>query len=579
MFFVKYYPDGRIYLHDEMRRMVRDYVWPDIDPDGGRRQQDSKLAVEYFTSQIETLTQEFEQLIEQEGEARQAENVQAEFDAFVAGEVLEQELWALREQLLFHTAFVNPQQGVKLFVKIFDEEIIYDHQRSAREVLLKQMSGYIKLAQKEIFLDELSPAQAYEVDIRKAKYLLDSAQYESARELLEGMLDRTGFRPDQQIDTRIQLANVVIRLGKFYEGIEFFKQAVQISKKNELQEWLAKAENGLGWAYRLTADRESARKHYEIALGLARKLDLKRQQALLYSNLGFIYTYIPDQKNKALSYCKASLALRKELNDKRGMGSSLSTLGCVTFMDGRFDEALSYFQQALDIFEPAQDREWLSTVYSWRGAVYMSNKYTPDLAEKDLLQALKMDVQRDKAMHQSRLGLIYMMQDKLDEAQEAVNECRKLALDLPDVLYQMVSIRDMARLARHKQEYERLEEFERLLGDYLKQWGNPQDRRALGMLYLNFGSLALGQSKFDKAIEYYKSGLKPLAELGRYGSDALEIHTQRLEDIFVNELHLEPAHIRNIGRQLQKFWRENGFDIDHPDVWIHLKKWISWEGA
>jgi len=34
--FVKQLPDGRISLHDEMRRMVNEYVWPQVDPDRER---------------------------------------------------------------------------------------------------------------------------------------------------------------------------------------------------------------------------------------------------------------------------------------------------------------------------------------------------------------------------------------------------------------------------------------------------------------------------------------------------------------------------------------------------------------
>lgn len=34
--FVKQLPDGRISLHDEMRRMINAYVWPEVDPDGYR---------------------------------------------------------------------------------------------------------------------------------------------------------------------------------------------------------------------------------------------------------------------------------------------------------------------------------------------------------------------------------------------------------------------------------------------------------------------------------------------------------------------------------------------------------------
>jgi tetratricopeptide (TPR) repeat protein len=576
--FVKSYPSGQqIYLHDEMRRMIRNYVWSEIDPDGERRQLDSQFAVTYLTSQVETLAQEIKQSAIQEEKADQEDTAQAEFTAFVKRQALEQELWAVREQLLFHTLFINPAEGINLFTEIFDQAT-REYQYSFREILLEQIRGYNRLTKREKYLKPLSPAQIYEADIREAKFLLDSGQYDKAERLLRSLLDREGLQPGQQVDTNIQIANVVLRLGRFDESIRFFQEAVNISKSNKLQNWLVKAENGLGWAYRHTANREKAREHYETALAIARELKLKHEQALLYSNLGFIYAYIPSERQKASSFCKASLRLWEELDDKRGKGRAYSTLGCVTFMEGQLEEALPYFQQALNIFEPVNDREWLSTVYSWRGAVCMSTNEL-DLAEKDLLQSLKMDIKKDRPMNLSRLGLVYLMQGKLKKGQAAVEECRALAVELRDVLYQMVSIRDLARLARQKKQFSQLETLESYLKDYLAEWGVPQDRRAFGMLYLEFGNLALGQGNIDAAISYYKQGLEPLARLGRYGSDSVEVHIRRLEEIFVTELGVQAEQIRSIGAALQSFWQAKGFDLDYPNVAIDLEKWATWEGV
>lgn len=575
--FVKSAPGGQIYLHDEMRRMIREYVWPDIDSEGDRRQLDSQFAVEYLKFQSQILGQKIEQLAAKEKQALQEQKMEVEFETFLERQGLEQALWAVREQLLYHTLFITVNEGVKLFIEIFDQAT-QEYQYSFREVLLEQMRRYIDRAKQEEYLKPLSFEQIYEVDIRRAKFLLDSGQYDHAENELRSLLSRNNLQPGQRIDTRIQIANVALRLGRLHESIGFFAEAVDISRANNLQNWLVKAENGLGWAYRNVANREEARKHYEAALNIARKLNLKHDQALLYNNLGFIYTYIPSEREKASSYCKASLKLSEELKDRRGIGRAYSALGCATFMNGQFDEALTYFQRALNIFEPANDREWLSTVYSWRGSVYLSTNDL-DLAERDLLQSLEMNIKKDRPMNLSRLGLIYIMQGKLDEAQEVVDECRALAMDFRDVLYQLISIRDLARLACHKKDYSQLETLNGYLQQYLQEWGQPQDRRAFGMLYLNFGSLALGQSKFDAAIDYYKMGLEPLAELGRYGNDTLEVHVRRLDRLFVTEMNLDSEEISRIGRALQSFWLEKGFDNTYPEVLIQFEMWAMWKEA
>jgi hypothetical protein len=114
--------------------------------------------------------------------------------------------------------------------------------------------------------------------------------------------------------------------------------------------------------------------------------------------------------------------------------------------------------------------------------------------------------------------------------------------------------------------------------NYLEEW-EAQDLRALGMLYLNLGQLALGKSDLASAVEHFKLGLELLAQLGRYGNDTPQAHIERLEKAMVTDLHLSPEQIRDIGSKLLSFWQEERLDVIHPDVRILLSKWAKWEGA
>jgi tetratricopeptide (TPR) repeat protein len=571
--FVKSLPDNRIALHDEMRRMVNAYVWPEVDPDSERLRWVNLSAVDYLEREIEeTILPQIEQLESEESLARENQDIRGELDALIACEALEQDLSVLKERLLAALLFVDVKKGVQMFADMFDSETKSYHYLM-REMLLQHVEKH---------RDELSSEHAYEVDIRWAKYFLDSGQYERARQQLKAIATEE-LLPEQHIDTLIQRANVEIRLGELLEGIRLFERAVQISQGPDLKAWLVKAETGLGWAYRLIHKRKEAGDHYRTALGLAREVDAKYQQVLLYNNLGFVTAYqrdMPGHIEKAIWFCKQALELSKELESKRNEGQSYSTLGCITFMDGRLNEAQSYFQQALEIFEPAHDREWLSTVYSWQGAMHMAMG-KPELAEQDLLQALEMGIKKDRPINLSRLGRVYMYTGRLKQAQKAMEECSHLALELPDVLYQQVSLRDLAKLAFMIGDYEKLDEFERRFELYQETWGESQDSRSLGMLFVNFGALALAQSDLCRAIDYFESGLSHLAPLGRYGSDTFQAQIGRLESevIFSERLHLPPDQIREIGSELLSFWRQEKLDQIHPDVEIILSRWAKWEGA
>lgn len=571
--FIKILPNGHITLHDEMRLMVNTYAWPQVDADGDWRLKISQSAAVYLHNQIEEYGRRIKQLKEESTDnTSRTISAPADLREWRNYHDYTEKIWMLKEHLLRHLLATSPSEGQKLFISMFDQATSIYRYTPRLE--------WCKLV--EACLGKLSLPEQCQVLIRKAKSLLDNGRYEDARKLLEG-IPLINLDPEQQVDTHIQLANILIRQGALQAGIKAFEEAVKVSMENKLDRWLVKAENGLGWAHRLTANLDVALEHYEIALGLAIDLNLTHEQAMLYNNLGFLYAYkkgVFGYYDTAVRYCTESLRLTQILDDKRGIGRAYSALGCIAFMAGESNQALDFFQKALDIFEPTNDEEWIGTIYSWRGAVYISNPYKDlELAKKDLLRAREINVSKDQPMILSRLGLIYLLTGKLEEAEKAISECRRLALSLPDYWYQWVSIRDAARLARFKKEYYRLDELEKEMDAYLEHQPKP-DSRAWGMLQMELGSLALGQGKDYQAADHYHKGMKILTSTGNYGGDTPKIYLERIEsEVFRDNLQLSAERIRSLGSNLLNLWQTEKLHIHYPDVRSVFSHWAHFEEA
>ncbi len=562
--FIKTLPNGQISLHDEMRRLVNEYAWPEVDPDEEWRYKISKSAARYLQKQIDSFCQRIQAI--REVAAGGAAAAPVDIDQWRHYHDYVEKVWMLKEHLLRHLMLVDKDEGLRLFIGMFD-----DATSNYRYTPRLEWIGLV-----EAQAGKLSSAQISQVLIRKAKALLDNGRFTEASRILKG-IPAANLNPEQQVDAHIQQANILVRQGDLDGGIRSFKKAVKASKKNKLPRWLVKAENGLGWAYRLTADLDSALEHYEIALGLAIDLDLQHEQAMLYNNLGFLYAYkkdVPGFYDTAVRYSTESLRLAQALGEKRGIGRACSALGSIFFMAGDTDQALEYFQEALDIFEPTNDEEWMGIVYTWRGAAYISKPYNDlQLAEKDLLRAREINITKDQPMVLSRLGLIYLLTGRLKEAEEAILECRRLAQNLPDYWYQWVSIRDMARLARFKKEYTRLDELEKEMNAHLERHPRP-DRRAWGMLEMELGNLALGLNQDQRAAGHYHKGMKILTETGNYGGDTPTIYLERLEtEVFHDNLHLSDERIRTLGTRLLNLWQAERLGIHYPDIRSIFSGW------
>ncbi len=568
--FVKTLPGERYSLHDEMRRMVREYVWPQVDAEQTLRLQLSRKTLAYLEEQIAALEQQLRHQSQiTDDERYQAFSQQAEL------------LWSWKGMKLYHLLKTDISRGVAWFRDIFTqatERYEYDRRRNWVKMFEKSAIG-----DEETFLDQLKPEERNFVWLCKAKLLLDDKDYATALQTLD-QIELEALPAELKVDWAIQKANVVIRLGDFLQGIAMFQQALQWGADLPDPRLRVKAMNGLGWAYRLVAELDEAQRYYEQALELAQAHNMLLEQAFLCTNLGFVLIYqteIPRHKELALGYCLEGLRLAQQreklVGDKRAVGRSYCTLGCVSFIAGQISEALTYFQKALDIFEPAQDAEWLSVAYSWRGAALISGS-TADLAaaERDLLRARNLGIPKEQPAILSRLSLIHLLQGKLALATQEAEECRQIALKLPDPWYQWVSLRDLARVARYRQDYAKLDELAEAMQAHLQKWPRP-DRRAWGMLCLELGCLALGRNEMERALAYFEEGIGILVVLGQYGADTPSVYLERLQEFFVNTLRLPAITIRTLGEELLRRWQNRKLHIIYPDIRAVFLQWAQWE--
>ncbi len=120
--FVKQLPNGYITLHDEMRRLVQQYLWPEVDPESGRRRWYSELTLKYLTSETKNLAKDIKERKRKLKTVEKEENYTMEnFEISLQIQELEQRLWELREQQLYHVLFTNLDEGVNIFVELFDK--------------------------------------------------------------------------------------------------------------------------------------------------------------------------------------------------------------------------------------------------------------------------------------------------------------------------------------------------------------------------------------------------------------------------------------------------------------------------
>ena len=574
--FVKRLPDGRIALHDEMRRMVNEYVWPEVDPDGDRRRRDSAIAVDYLEQEIQTLTTRITRLQEEEKTAHDAANAQGELNAFVTREPLERELWVLKRQQLVHMLFMDIGKGVKAFTEMFDEAT-RAYRFYFREALLNEMQRYAT---------QLPPEQMYELKSRQVEFFLDHGSYTQARALATELLQQENLSLEQQVNMLIHRGNGEIRLGNLEKGRRDFDQAVQISQQADLKNWLVRAINARGWAYRNQGDFDLASADYLEAYQLSVQLNDRQQTAWILNNMGLVNAFKGD-RDAAFENCQAALRLWEQIGFRRGMGATYSTLGRIYRRFDQLKNALESYSKALDIFESENDIDWINRVTCGKATV-LWNLYNelqaidPANAQKNLDQAeelfnwaFKHGPPNLKPWTLYNLAQIYRARKDFEAARQKFQECRKASREFDEDEREYRSFMRLIHLAWEIGEYNQWQEFAEEYKRLYAERSGGINFALRGTVLRRIADLAICEGKnYDAALNFYKEGLALITHYGihqpynyRIGPQLREIDEQLHECVPGNVLS-------NLGRDLAALWRDNRELITkYPDALLTFQRW------
>ena len=192
---------------------------------------------------------------------------------------------------------------------------------------------------------------------------------DTEKENLRAALDWSLQQADEA-ETCLLLAASLTRFwqirGYRKEGRAYMEQALARceSAKPSLR---AMTLSGIGLLAQVQGDYTAARIANEESLALRRELGDKKGEASVLNNLASAaYEQADYETSRALH--EESLALKRDLDDKAGMAASLNNLGNVAYAQGRKDEVLAYYEQSLAIKREIGDRKGIASALFNLGA-------------------------------------------------------------------------------------------------------------------------------------------------------------------------------------------------------------------
>lgn len=564
--FIKTLPNGRISLHDEMRRMINKHVWTKVDPKGHRRQNDSQVIAGHLKEASTKLRENIQELQGKEKSVRSSYERKEELDIFMELDALEREQRVIDEQLLEHALLADLEEGVDIFIELFDRAYEVG-QYSFNEILLDKVQKHKA---------KLAPNKLYEIDSRQIKQYLNRGEYQKAKKISIDILNRETTLPIQYVEVSLDLGNAEIRLGNIKSAVGVFANALDISKRDEYFMGKIKTLNALGWSNRLMGYLEKALIYYQQAENLCDQYNVSdKNYGWILNNLTFIYAYFDRQLSR--EYGDMTIEVWDEIGHREGIGAAYSTLGAVSYQDERYDTALELFQKALDIFRPMQHKEWIGRVLSWRGAVYQDiEKY--GLAKADLKESLKVGPKSIRAMTLNRLGRVYMSLGEWGKADKLMEDSYEIAQNIPDYVYWLGSLARRVTIAAITKDIKEIENFRKQFKNCLSKIDYP-DGNSLGIAYFAFGRLALLSDDMEQAATDIEKGIVFVTEYGAYAKTDVR---KRLSYFEKDLLQKSPKDVREFGKKVQAKITEHidalpvAEKITYRLVNRKLSQWANW---
>ena len=301
--------------------------------------------------------------------------------------------------------------------------------------------------------------------------------------------------------------------GHMIEGQQRLQAVLGLPGARARTKARAKALHGVSTILHEQSNYASARAGIEESLAIYRELDDKKGVAAELNNLGWVAIQSGDaETGRKLS--EEGLALHRELGDTRGMALALNNLGWLALFQGDLALAVSFQKESLRLRRELSDRRGIAfaqTTLAWVLGLRGEYEKAKQLLEEARATLNELRDNQILAWSYSILGAISADQGDFQLAKTQLEEGITLLVGMGNrwaVAYERTILgRILFRLGEQSQGVAMMEESLSLFDADASKWG-------MSLANLGLGKAVLAMGDFDRASHHLKKSLQLSLEFG-----------------------------------------------------------------
>ena len=366
--------------------------------------------------------------------------------------------------------------------------------------------------------------------------------FQQALEISRKIADRNG-----EANSVMGLGNANYSLGHYQQAINFYQQSLEIKREIGDRNGEANSVMGLGNANYSLGHYQQAINFYQQSLEIKREIGDLNGEASSLGSLGLAYASL-SQYQQAIHFHQQSLEIFREIGDRNGEASSFNNLGEAYRNLGQYQQAIQFYQQSLEIFREIGDRNGKATSLGNLGIAYGSlGQYQQaiQLHQQHLEISREIGDLQGEANSLGNLGLAYGSLGQYQQTIQLHQQQLEISKEIGDRHGEATSLNNLGvaygSLGQYQQSinfYQQSLEIEREIGD---RHGEATSLHNLGIAFKEIG-------RRKESIEAFNASRKILEELGLHhmikGSEKvfapLETVAKELKQFIIKEEPKEP---------------------------------------
>ena len=372
-------------------------------------------------------------------------------------------------------------------------------------------------------LNKVDTEQEYSQHFTLADKLRKDGKFDKSIELFEKSLSIAKRYSDKEkeCESLLKLGLLNWNIGQLKESSYHYEQALKLAQKLNLKDLLIENQSALeiyriykeGKAFRSSGDYKESIESFQQAIDLARETGSKEHEVKCLRQVSLTYLELSNLKEFSLLNEKA-LKIARYLNHRREEEQCLINMGYFHWKLDNYSRALNCYEDALAIARDLKNVKDESKCLNNIGITYADiGNYERSLDY--LKKALAIDKHLGNEIHISRelnnigetfrtKGLISGNEEDFHRALDYFNDCLKLTNKTGDRKTEVYVLNNIG--AAHtdlKKYYEALKYFK----SGYKKAEEIKDVEAMGMILTNIGIVHYNQGNYEKSTEYYQEAI------------------------------------------------------------------------